>query len=653
MARRRKNAKTHTDRAEATNQPGREPPAFENLALAVTPNYRNTSAKEDDYHYPGMRRTRFQDQDQLGQSREAVVNRWPPREPVSRDRPDQYRPAENREARLNQWQPRASDSRKHPDQYRPDESREAVSNGWQPRVSDSRGDPDQYKPGEVRADVSNKWRPRSSVSHERSTQYRPAEPRNPASSTWRTEPMDSRERTNHYKPGDSMKAGWDTWGPSLREPRPVIPDYGARAVSGDLQSPSLIPYYVPTPKHGGTNAATLPRPNRSGTFELRPLVQYGERERTSIRAQPSFKDANVTPLASRPGPTAPSYTPPWAFPLGVPTSSSNQSTNGFTPYQPLRSVPKPRKVPPRCIDKLYRFTHTATTRNASTEDEEQRILALEQWTASVTERPAPYFVGSNPVQMSGTAQQPPFNPPAPELPSYPRDSIPKPVPVPNPTAQYLERANRPPLKSATLRPLLLVIDLNGTLVFRKRRTSSFVERPNLAPFLTYLFANHTLMIWSSAQPENVRSVCHRLFSPTQRRQVLAEWGRDTLDLTPAQYREKVQVYKRLDKIWRNETIRNGHPDVHRGGVWDQSNTVLIDDSRAKAAAQPHNLLEIPEFTNTPEQRDADVLAQVVGYLEELRAQEDVSRFIRQRSFRVDDGRARPWPEEVRVESQQG
>lgn len=255
--------------------------------------------------------------------------------------------------------------------------------------------------------------------------------------------------------------------------------------------------------------------------------------------------------------------------------------------------------------------------------------------------------------MSGTAQQPPFNPPAPELPSYPRDSIPKPVPVPNPTAQYLERANRPPLKSATLRPLLLVIDLNGTLVFRKRRTSSFVERPNLAPFLTYLFANHTLMIWSSAQPENVRSVCHRLFSPTQRRQVLAEWGRDTLDLTPAQYREKVQVYKRLDKIWRNETIRNGHPDVHRGGVWDQSNTVLIDDSRAKAAAQPHNLLEIPEFTNTPEQRDADVLAQVVGYLEELRAQEDVSRFIRQRSFRVDDGRARPWPEEVRVESQQG
>lgn len=305
------------------------------------------------------------------------------------------------------------------------------------------------------------------------------------------------------------------------------------------------------------------------------------------------------------------------------------------------------------IDKLYRFTHTATTRNASIEDEEQRILSQEQWTASVTERPAPYYVRPDQVQMSGTTQQPPFETPAPELPSYHNDSLLKPLPAPTPTAQYLERANQPPLKSATLRPLLLVIDLNGTLVFRKRRTSSFVARPNLAPFLTYLFANHTLMIWSSAQPENVRSVCHRLFPPTQRRHVLAEWGRDTLDLTPAQYREKVQVYKRLDKVWRNETIRNGHPDVERGGVWDQSNTVLIDDSRLKAAAQPYNLLEIPEFTNSPEQRDADVLAQVVAYLEELRAQEDVSRFIRQRSFRVDDGRARGWPEEVRVECQQG
>ena len=210
----------------------------------------------------------------------------------------------------------------------------------------------------------------------------------------------------------------------------------------------------------------------------------------------------------------------------------------------------------------------------------------------------------------------------------------------------MQQAQRPPLKSAALRPLLLVIDLNGTLVDRNRRTGTFVERPYLGPFLAYVLAHHTLLIWSSAQPENVRKVCQRLFSPAQRRQVIGEWGRDTLGLTPEQYREKVQVYKRLDKIWGDDAIGVCHPDAGRGGGWDQSNTVLIDDSRVKAAAQPHNLLEIPEFKNTPEQSGKDVLGQVVGYLEELRSQEDVSRFIRQTSFRVDDGWARPWPEEA-------
>lgn len=155
-----------------------------------------------------------------------------------------------------------------------------------------------------------------------------------------------------------------------------------------------------------------------------------------------------------------------------------------------------------------------------------------------------------------------------------------------------------------------------------------------------------MIIWSSAHPDNVTKVCQSLFSEDQRRKVVGEWGRDTLDLTAAQYKEKVQVYKRLDKIWQNETIRHTHPAAEEGGTWDQSNTVLIDDSRLKAAAQPHNLLEIPEFKNTPEQRQTDVLKQVAGYLEELRTQADVSTFVGKRSFRIDDGWSRPWPEEL-------
>jgi hypothetical protein len=45
------------------------------------------------------------------------------------------------------------------------------------------------------------------------------------------------------------------------------------------------------------------------------------------------------------------------------------------------------------------------------------------------------------------------------------------------------------------------------------------------------------------------------------------------------------------------------------------------------------LLEIPEFEATPEQMEGDVLREVAGYLEILRQQSDVSKFIHQLPFK--------------------
>jgi len=510
---------------------------------------------------------------------------------------------------------------------------------------------DQYPLGEFGEALSNRWQPSALGYHELQAQYRPPEPRNSAVGTWDSKALPSREPPDQYRPSNT-RARWEAWRPraaDVRETHPVMPVYLAGSMPADSQSPNLNLAHMSKPNRGDIHGTNLPTPSRSGTIEIRPSWQAGERERASLRAQPSFTHNNGTTSTWRPDATTPSFTPPSAIPLGVQRSPRIQPTNSFTAYQPLRSVRNTRKVTPWRIDKYYRFTHTGATRSAWAEDEEARILSQERWTASVTQRTAQYPLRIDQVETSGIVQQRRFETPQPEKSNGRRDRTLTPLPMPKPTAQYLEQVDQPPRKSATPRPLLLVIDLNGTLVDRKRRTSSFVERPNLAPFLEYVLANHTLMIWSSAQPENVRSVCQRLFSPQQQRQVLAEWGRDTLDLTRAQYKEKVQVYKRLERIWQNDRIKESHPDADRGGMWDQSNTVLIDDSRLKAAAQPHNLLEIPEFKNTPEQRGTDVLGQVVGYLEELRLQEDVSRFMRQRSFRVDDGWAAPWLEEVQVQ----
>ena len=151
------------------------------------------------------------------------------------------------------------------------------------------------------------------------------------------------------------------------------------------------------------------------------------------------------------------------------------------------------------------------------------------------------------------------------------------------------------------------------------------------------------MVWSSVTPKNLEIMCSKIFSRSQRKRLLGEWGRDTLDLTKSEYEGKTQVYKRMDKIWQNAKLQSLHPYATDLGRWSQKNTVLIDDSVIKAKAQPFNHIEVPEFTRSPHQHDGtDVLSQVVAYLEELRKWDDVSRFIHGNPFRVDQGWLWDW-----------
>lgn len=141
-----------------------------------------------------------------------------------------------------------------------------------------------------------------------------------------------------------------------------------------------------------------------------------------------------------------------------------------------------------------------------------------------------------------------------------------------------------------------------------------------------------MMVWSSAAPNNVKGVCEKLFNREQRKRVVAEWARNTLDLSKDDYRQKVQVYKQLTKIWNNNFIQSAHPQYQNKGRWDQTNTVLIDDSIEKVSAHPHNHIEVPEFISQNRDKirkkvDAVVLKQVLDYLEELRTWDNVSSYI--------------------------
>ncbi|CCF44890.1 hypothetical protein CH063_14145, partial [Colletotrichum higginsianum] len=84
--------------------------------------------------------------------------------------------------------------------------------------------------------------------------------------------------------------------------------------------------------------------------------------------------------------------------------------------------------------------------------------------------------------------------------------------VPDPTPEYLHRASLPSTLLPTPRPILVVMDLNGTLLHRpnRRQATSFVERPHARRFLQYCLDTFHVVVWSSARPGNVQSMCDQL-----------------------------------------------------------------------------------------------------------------------------------------------
>jgi hypothetical protein len=196
---------------------------------------------------------------------------------------------------------------------------------------------------------------------------------------------------------------------------------------------------------------------------------------------------------------------------------------------------------------------------------------------------------------------------------------------------------------------LVILDLNGTLLYRpdpRNRAIAMVNRPKLRLFLQYLFAEFEVMIWSSAKPQNVTRLTQLAFGEDMKK-LVGIWGRDKFGLLTEHYSMNVQVYKHLQRVWDSDEIQRRMPGYEQGKRFDQRNTILVDDSSVKAAAQPHNLVEIPEFAGIlnadgTSREPEDILGQVAGYLDVLKMQEDVSRFIHKDPFKADGTWAIEW-----------
>ena len=214
--------------------------------------------------------------------------------------------------------------------------------------------------------------------------------------------------------------------------------------------------------------------------------------------------------------------------------------------------------------------------------------------------------------------------------------------IPEPSTEYLAQTFRPSTLLPSPRRILVIIDLNGTLLHRpsRKRPSHFVERPHARDFLAYCLDTFYVVIWSSARPDNVRNMVNQLLSPAQVQRCVLVWARDTFGLAPADYDSRVQCYKRLTRVWADEGLQGTHPAAATGGKWDQTNTVLVDDSLEKGRSEPFNILSVPEFSGN---EGLDVLPQVHDYLNALCYRSDISSYMRQSQFKLNPDYVLPQP----------
>ncbi|KAG0341595.1 hypothetical protein BG004_005977 [Podila humilis] len=211
------------------------------------------------------------------------------------------------------------------------------------------------------------------------------------------------------------------------------------------------------------------------------------------------------------------------------------------------------------------------------------------------------------------------------------------------TPQYFAIAHERSTKLSKRQNMLVVLDLNGTLFYRKSRTE-IVPRPYLDEFFRVLFKHCTVMIWSSSRRESVHLMFKGNFKQYLSRMAMI-WSREDFGLDYIDFHRKVLTLKDLEKIWaifnnsNNSNNNNNNGEQQNYGqfkqTFDQTNTILIDDSLHKSQLQPYNCIIIPDYTEAiamGEEADIELL-KVWQYLELATVQSNVSAFMKQFPFK--------------------
>ncbi|KAK6928086.1 FCP1 homology domain [Dillenia turbinata] len=191
---------------------------------------------------------------------------------------------------------------------------------------------------------------------------------------------------------------------------------------------------------------------------------------------------------------------------------------------------------------------------------------------------------------------------------------------------------------------LLVLDVNGLLadvIWRSRverkpdiwiAGRAIFKRPFCDDFLRFCFENFDVGVWSSRSKKYLYKLTDYLLADMSPK-LLFCWdasrctdsGSRTLE-----NRQKPLVFKELKKIWEK-----AEPNLPwEVGDYDESNTLLLDDSPYKALLNPAHTAVFP-FSYTYQSKDDNSLGPggaLRVYIENLAAAENVQKYVQEHPF---------------------
>lgn len=198
--------------------------------------------------------------------------------------------------------------------------------------------------------------------------------------------------------------------------------------------------------------------------------------------------------------------------------------------------------------------------------------------------------------------------------------------------------------SGCSRKKLLVLDVNGLLadIVPNERvqyqpdtiisTKAVFKRPFCDDFLQFCFERFNVGVWSSRTKKNVERVLDFLFR-NKGYKLLFCWDQSHCTETgynTVENKEKPLLLKELKKLWEKQD-----PDLPwERGEYDESNTLLLDDSPYKALRNPPNTAIFPYTFEYWHKTDNALAAKghLRLYLERLAAAENVQKFVEQHPF---------------------